>query len=1175
MEIKSLFAKDITRHINPAVVVGETDENSRNQEIKEYVFTKDILVNIYKFLNAIVNKKEGKTGIWISGYYGSGKSHFIKYLFYCLNNDTRNDALNCYKEGLKSSKDLDDLSEVTLSNVQLIENKLDKMDIQEIIFNIDYVSQHSKNINTITRILFNELNAKRGYNKNNIAVALLIEKTLDQKGLLEEFKKRVFEVIGEEWQSENVSNHIRLKLAKIIDIVAEFDADIDKDALRSAIKEDRDFTIEELVAELKEFLKDKPEDYRLVFLIDEVSQYIGTNGDLLLNLQTIVEGFGQHLQNKVWLVCTAQQDLSNLVNVSDNKSDGFGKIMGRFETMISLDSQDAAYITQKRILEKDAEGVKALTAYYKENKGAIENQFVMGHDLYQTYKDTDQFYLSYPFIPYQFRLISDVFSSFSKIGFVGEGVKNTERAILGITHTTAKDQSEKHVGYFISFDNFFNDKLTSNLTHEARSILDRAKKINFNPDISAFANRVINVLFMVSNLDESVSVNFPPTVENLSILLLNDVNTVKAELHNEVQKVLDVLVDNNIVQPSEGKYKFLDDEGIKVANTIAQTEVNSNTRMKYFYDQFIKKSLKPEPSVSLGNKNIKVSLSIDDKDEVSGGDFKIKFVVFDALDPELQALNIASSELNININEWYNPDVDFKKDFLNYCKTTKYIEDNRSTATGSKLKALEEFQQNNAKILKDLQIRFDKAMLNTSFTSAQKVIPANAISGANPAAKYAEMVKKHIETLYKYNDWGNSFAQNNADLQNAIEKGLKMPTTDNELNQAEQEVNNKITQSGNQMNLSDMVKLFEKAPYGWKDIATLHMVFNIVNKKHRAVYYLNDEMELKNYFDKAINSSSRNSIEVKSAKEYNQEQISEFKDAVKKIFVNYSFASGQTVSEMIADFHDFLGKNLLETNRYREDYDGYPFSVYLKKYHSALAELKETKSNDKLIKLLLDNQNNIQTLRDEFTNLKDFIDNNFSFYLEIRDYAINQKSNLEKLGEDYEIRTHELQEYIKNDGHPAEKFPYFKKTHKDLKKAIDELVANYREEAITLYTHIFDELEQEKQKLKITASHIIADRDYTLERLQKSKDINFLDLEIVKANIFRLDNLKKLADEANKSQVKEDGNGKYGGKIETVNISMSFAGKTISSAEEVDALIEKIKNKLMVELGKNGKIFLK
>lgn len=102
IEIQELYDKEITRRINPAVVVSEMDDYSTEQEINEYVFTPGITKNVYKFLDAIANKKDGKTGVWISGYYGSGKSHFIKYLFYCLNKQFRGQSFVNFKEAVKN-----------------------------------------------------------------------------------------------------------------------------------------------------------------------------------------------------------------------------------------------------------------------------------------------------------------------------------------------------------------------------------------------------------------------------------------------------------------------------------------------------------------------------------------------------------------------------------------------------------------------------------------------------------------------------------------------------------------------------------------------------------------------------------------------------------------------------------------------------------------------------------------------------------------------------------------------------------------------------------------------------------------------------------------------------------------------------------------------------------------
>ncbi|GAO28940.1 hypothetical protein [Geofilum rubicundum] len=270
--------------------------------------------------------------------------------------------------------------------------------------------------------------------------------------------------------------------------------------------------------------------------------------------------------------------------------------------MISLESQDAAFITKKRVLDKNSDGIGSLNDYYKENKGAIENQFVFDHDLYENYGDRADFTLTYPFIPYQFRLISDVFESFSYVGYVGEGVKNTERAILGITHYTANLCKDKSVGYFVPFDLFFNEQLEKNLTHHARGILDRAYHIE-QVKTDEFSRRVVNALFMVSNLGESQSVNFPANIENLALLLMDSVDAAKLEMQNKVQKVLDVLVTKNIIQVSEGKYRFLKEDEIEVAHLIKTTPVTNHDRLDYIYTDLISKTIKPNPSItSFGNK---------------------------------------------------------------------------------------------------------------------------------------------------------------------------------------------------------------------------------------------------------------------------------------------------------------------------------------------------------------------------------------------------------------------------------------------------------------------------------------------------------------------------------------------------------------------------------------------
>ena len=112
-------------------------------------------------------------------------------------------------------------------------------------------------------------------------------------------------------------------------------------------------------------------------------------------------------------------------------------------------------------------------------------------------------------------------------------------------------------------------------------------------------------------------------------------------------------------------------------------------------------------------------------------------------------------------------------------------------------------------------------------------------------------------------------------------------------------------------------------------------------------------------------------------------------------------------------------------------------------------------------------------------------------------------------------------------------------------------------------------------ELDITDAHVISDRLTVIDRLQKLNNVNDLEISELKASDFKLDNLKILEELKSKKIAAEKGETYIDKKIQTVNISTAIAGKTLSNADEVDNLIETLRNKLMVELGKNGKIFLK
>jgi hypothetical protein len=138
----------------------------------------------------------------------------------------------------------------------------------------------------------------------------------------------------------------------------EVDPALATDVIRSKIvNNDVNVSVESFAAEMKEYIDAKNNrNFRLLFFVDEVSQFIGQHRDLLLQLQSLVKRLDEVCESKVWIACTAQQTLeevvSNVGGNATNPEDEVGKILGRFEVRASLQGTSPEYITQKRILDK-------------------------------------------------------------------------------------------------------------------------------------------------------------------------------------------------------------------------------------------------------------------------------------------------------------------------------------------------------------------------------------------------------------------------------------------------------------------------------------------------------------------------------------------------------------------------------------------------------------------------------------------------------------------------------------------------------------------------------------------------------------------------------------------------------------------------------------------------------
>ena len=1155
MNLKQLFSRDINRAVNPAIVVGDRNTNTIKIEIDEYVFTPDLIDELYTFLYDVFNKKEGKTGIWIDGFYGSGKSHFIKYAYYCIQSNTSDDAFDHY---MKNAQEMaTEFSDATPSNIKQIQKKVQASQIDNIMFNIDSVSGQKDDKEKITKIIFNQFNQFRGYNSKSIPLALLVEKYLDKIGKFDVFKTEISKKIGDNWD-KNASTIIALKSTTVLDIVKSLDPSIDLDSLKQKLNNPDDISISgDLIPEFKEYLSERPDNYRLLFLIDEVSQYVGDNSSLLLNLQTIIEEIGANCNNQIWMATTAQQTLDQLVGSNEIDKDQFGKILGRFDTKISLQSQDAAYITKKRILDKSSNGIGELKSFYDQNKDAVQNQFIFSHELYRGYEDYNEFLLSYPFVPYQFKLISEVFDSFSKLGYVDKGVKNSERSILGITHYTIGKQADNPVGYFIPFDAFFNGQLRKNLTNSAMQIIRRALDLDF-VNIGSFEERVVYVLFMISNLLDEMKIVFPTTLDNLTVLLMDQPDVNKLELQSDIQGVLDKLLKNNIIREEDGQYHFFKEDEIEVANLIKNTVVNTDDRLTKLEKDIFQDMMGLQRKFSFENNSFNLALSFDNKQIYPNGDVNVNFNFFDKEDIHSKAMGMNKDDMVICLNVPLNKNINLLNDFTLYVKTAKYIRQHSDTATGVRKTTLDEFAYRNRTKLDELKIQFKEIFKISPVISAQSVIDASEIRISEPKLRYQEALKIHFGSVYKKHHLSNNYAQTNDQLKiSANDKQTALP---GDLTSAENEINNWVDRTGSSFTLDDVIKNFGKAPFGWKDLAVMDMLIKIVKRNKKEFKRHNEKIDNSAFYQYGIKASERTVIVIHTPVVQDPDVVIKAKSSYKSIFnetiINDDGDANLVFDEIIQNLQpkiDFI-KPLMTS------YSGHTFSKHFIAFVNVLENLSNTRDTGLLFEKLNERKDELQTLRDICEQLSEFVGNQFRDYEEIRVFANENTQNFTNLNPADTEKAGKLSNYFSNDDLPSGAFPQMKKIYKELIEAIAEHKNKLKEKAESEYKAVYKIID-ESAKVAGVSEDIFPKWETTLQKIKAEDNISKLELMISKSGAQQAQWLKAISDKSGKETV-------------TFKISSKGLPSQIETKDDLNNYIGQLRTKLEVELDEGKTIII-
>ena len=590
--LKKLYAKDIEREIQGVIKVD--DESYIGQELEEYVVTEELLKHFNSFFSAYntgINTNTEKMGVWISGFFGSGKSHFLKIVSYLLENKVVNGkaAVDYFDDKIEDKMLLADIK------------RAGNISTDVILFNIDSKTENSNGTKDRILDVFEKVfNEKLGLSITPFVAE--IERHIISQGKYEEFKKSFESKANSTW--EEMRDGIQFVEDEFANAYAEVLNKSVEEARSIVERTEKNYTlsVEKFAERVRDYIKEKGNNHHVIFLVDEIGQYIGDDRSLMLNLQTIVEDLGLECGGKAWVIVTSQEAIDDVVKVQGND---FSKIQGRFDTKLSLSSSDIDEVIKKRILDKNEESKTSLKMIYDKEESIIRNLLTFKSATYQkVYEDSNDFAETYPFIPYQFKLLQDVFTDIRKHGYAGKHLSSGERSLLGAFQETAKRYGNSEVGTIIPFYAFY-DTIEQFLEHQVKIVIKSAIDTVQSGELKEIDIKVLKMLFMLKNIKE-----IPANIDNLSTLYVSNIKDDKISIKKEIADSLRRLEVQTLIQRNNDEYKFLTDEEQEINREIKQIVIDQN-RITDYLKRIVFDYILTDNKFTYKNKNFPLTKYID------------------------------------------------------------------------------------------------------------------------------------------------------------------------------------------------------------------------------------------------------------------------------------------------------------------------------------------------------------------------------------------------------------------------------------------------------------------------------------------------------------------------------------------------------------------------------------
>ncbi len=987
MKIADLFERDIRRPINGVVKADQTEASTVWQELDEFVVTKELNKHLHKLVDVLVQTVQagdasaaGMNGIWVSGFFGCGKSHLIKVLSYVLENDEHE------HEGIKRRA------------VEFFADKFDdallyadlqtavKAPTDTILFNIDSKADHSKGRDALLQVFLKVLNEAQGYSGDYPHIAHL-ERHLDEKGKLSAFHAAFEEQAGMAWLDERDS--WELYRDEVIEALHQALGQSRESLEKWADGAEDNFalTVENFARWVKQYLDRQGPTHRIMFLVDEVGQFIGTDTHLMLNLQTITEQLGTVCQGRAWVVVTSQEDLDAVLgDLNQAKQHDFSKIQGRFKTKLSLSSANVDEVLKRRLLAKrDAPAVQAALARAYEGKHDIlKNQlsFVGAGKSFKTYADGQDFAECYPFAAYQFFLLQSVFESIRRAGATGQHLAQGERSLLDAFQSAAKQVDEQDVGLLVPFYRFY-PSVEGFLDTAVKKTIDQAAEGGALHD---FDVTVLKVLFLIRYIDE-----LPGSVDNLVTLCVDAIDVDKLALRKQVEAALGRLESETLVARNGDRYFFLTNEERDIGREIKSTPVPSGALEreagKILFEEVLGDARKH--TFAKTGRDFPFGRMSDDHPVGAQPDGALQVHLATPLgDRYAELSNDAACILQTSAQSGLvlarlPDDPDLGRELRTWLQTELYVKTKHTGALADTTKRIlrdrtDENRGRRKRIVASLQARMAEATWYASgqILDLKKRDPRAALSEAldyaieNAFGKMAYIEHQHgnpkqeIQSLLRANDieqagLGLQTRQANARALDDLREYLRLSALQHE-----------------QVVLHDLIhKRYGQRPYGWPELEVLLLVARLAVGKELTLEVDSATLPLESAYDHLVSSTRQRKVILRRREGASSKLLKDAAALAKELFL-------QTAPTDEAPLFAFVDQHL---RRWRGQLDGWRLLAQSGEYPGKdeiaecsdtlrpLVQFKEEQSN-KALERFVDAKDALLDLKDDLDDLREFFE---------------------------------------------------------------------------------------------------------------------------------------------------------------------------------------------------------